>query len=67
MGAVDGLGNGYEDRGGASGTRPDGTRTDGSLSGHPAPHRDASSLRLHITWLRGGEETSYDTTLVVRD
>lgn len=64
--AQDDLGNEYEeyeDRGGAYGTHPDGTCTDGSLSGHPALHRDASSLRLRTTWLRGGVETSCDMPL----
>jgi hypothetical protein len=64
--AVDDLGNEYDDRGGAYGTHPDGTCTDGSLSGHPSPHPDASSLRIRITLLRGGREMSYDMTLGVR-
>jgi hypothetical protein len=64
--AVDDLGNEYEDRGGAYGTHPDGTCTDGSLSGHPSLDPDASSLRIHITWLRGGREDAYDMTLGVR-
>ncbi|MFH8776230.1 hypothetical protein [Streptomyces sp. NPDC017958] len=64
--AQDDLGNEYDDRGGAYGTHPDGTCTDGSLSGHPCLHPDASSLRLRITWLRDGKETSYDMTLPVR-
>ncbi|WP_316758969.1 hypothetical protein [Streptomyces herbicida] len=64
--ALDDLGNEYDDRGGAYGTHPDGTYTDGSLTMQPSLHRDASSLRIHITWLRGGRETSYDMTLDVR-
>lgn len=63
--AVDDLGNEYDDRGGAYGTHPDGTCTDGSLSGHPALHPEASSLRVRITWLRGGKETPYDMTLAL--
>ncbi|MEV6293572.1 hypothetical protein AB0M41_24725 [Streptomyces sp. NPDC051896] len=64
--ALDDLGNEYGDRGGAYGTHPDGTCTDGSLSGHPSLHPNASSLRIRITWLRGGRETSSAMTLGVR-
>lgn len=64
--ATDDLDNEYDDRGGAYGTHPDGAYTDGTLSGHPSLHRDASSLRLRITWLRDGKETSYDMSLSLR-
>ncbi|MEU9992626.1 hypothetical protein ACFZCP_42900 [Streptomyces sp. NPDC007971] len=64
--AQDDLGNEYGDRGGAYGTHPDGTHTDGSLTAAPSLHPDASSLRLRITWLRDGRETPYDMTLGVR-
>ncbi|MFJ9821453.1 hypothetical protein ACIRU3_40645 [Streptomyces sp. NPDC101151] len=64
--ALDDLGNEYDDRGGAYGTHPDGTFTDGSLTAQPSLHPDASSLQVRITWLRGGEETSCDMTLDVR-
>ncbi|KOV60244.1 hypothetical protein ADK64_31860 [Streptomyces sp. MMG1121] len=64
--ALDDLGNEYDDRGGAYGTHPDGTHTDGSLTAQPSLCPDASSLRLRITWLRGGKETSYDMTLGLR-
>ncbi|MEU8693821.1 hypothetical protein [Streptomyces sp. NPDC048665] len=64
--ALDDLANEYDDRGGAYGTDPDGTHTDGSLTAQPSLHPDASSLRLRITWLRGGKETSYDMTLGLR-
>ncbi|MER6130026.1 hypothetical protein ABT173_47240 [Streptomyces sp. NPDC001795] len=63
--ALDDLGNEYDDRGGAYGTHPDGTHTDGSLTAQPSLHPGASSLRVRITWLRGGKETSYDMTLSV--
>ncbi|WP_246101194.1 hypothetical protein [Streptomyces cyaneus] len=64
--AVDDLGNEYDDRGGAYGTHPDGSHTDGSLTAQPSLHPDAGSLQLRVTFLRGGKETSCDITLGVR-
>lgn len=64
--AEDDLGNEYDDRGGAYGTRPDGTCTDGSLTGRPHLHPDAGTLHIRITWLRSGEEASCGMTLDVR-
>ena len=64
--AEDDLGNAYDDYGGAFGTSPDGTHTDGSLSARPALDPDAGTLRLRITYLHGGKETAYDVTLGIR-
>jgi hypothetical protein len=64
--ALDDLGNEYDDRGGAYGTHLDGIHTDGSLTAQPSLHPDASSLRLRITWLESGKETSYDIALDLR-
>jgi hypothetical protein len=61
--AADDLGNAYDDYGGAFGTSPDGTRTDGSLSARPALDPKAGTLRLRITYLHRGRETAYDVTL----
>ncbi|MGW3730054.1 hypothetical protein [Streptomyces sp. NPDC000851] len=64
--AEDDLGTEYDDRGGAYGPSPDGNRTHGSLTAHPALTPGASTLRVRITFLRNGQETSYDMTLGVQ-
>ncbi|WP_326651415.1 MULTISPECIES: hypothetical protein [unclassified Streptomyces] len=61
--AEDDLGNEYLVGGGAYGTAPDGSYTDGSITGQPAPAAGARVLRVRITFLRGGEEFPYELTL----
>ncbi|MER5227140.1 hypothetical protein [Streptomyces flaveus] len=54
----DDLANEYDDRGGANGPSPDGSRTDGSLTAQPALPPQASTLLVRVTFLRAGVETS---------
>ncbi|MFG2631186.1 hypothetical protein [Streptomyces sp. NPDC048473] len=61
--ARDDLGNEYTDWGGVFGTPPDGSVTEGELTGQPAIPNAASSLAVTFTYLRGGEEMSYELTL----
>ncbi|MFF7161213.1 hypothetical protein ACFZBP_07440 [Streptomyces sp. NPDC008086] len=64
--ARDDLGNTYDDRGGAYGTAPDGSHTDGSLTAYPALAPDAHTLRARVIFIQGGQEAAYDMTLGIR-
>ncbi|WP_024756507.1 hypothetical protein [Streptomyces exfoliatus] len=61
--AEDDLGHTYSDWGGAFGRSPDGTHTDGSITGQPAVAAGAGEIRARITFLRDGEEFPYALTL----
>ncbi|MFD1313698.1 hypothetical protein [Streptomyces kaempferi] len=61
--AKDDLGNEYLDWGGAYGPSPDGIRTEGSLTGQPAPPPEAQVLLVRITVAQDSRETAYDMTL----
>ncbi|MFI2236607.1 hypothetical protein [Streptomyces chrestomyceticus] len=63
--AEDDLGNEYSDWGGAYGTSDDGSHTNGTLTAQPALPPDARSVAVHVTFLRGGEEWTYDVPLDV--
>ncbi|MFI1831552.1 hypothetical protein ACH41E_34675 [Streptomyces sp. NPDC020412] len=61
--AVDDLGNRYTDFGGARGMSPDGSRTEGSLSGRPAVPSDSRSLTVRLVFMNGTDESGYDLTI----
>ncbi|MFD9567912.1 hypothetical protein [Streptomyces sp. NPDC059994] len=61
--AEDDLGNEYTDWGGVFGLAPDGSRTQGEVSGQPGLPAAARTLHLRITFLRGGQEQPYELTL----
>ncbi|WP_405808556.1 hypothetical protein OG729_27735 [Streptomyces sp. NBC_00210] len=65
MEAKDDLGNEYSDWGGAFGLHPDGARTEGTISGQPALPASARTLFVRLTYLQGGNETSYDLSLPI--
>ncbi|QIY77362.2 hypothetical protein HEP84_40520 [Streptomyces sp. RLB1-33] len=64
--AKDDLGNEYLDWGGAYGLSPDGIRTEGSLTGQPAPASEAQVLLVRVTFVQDSRETAYDMTLRIR-
>ncbi|MGP9023074.1 hypothetical protein ACT1U9_32300 [Streptomyces sp. BR1] len=66
MDAEDDLGNAYVDWGGAFGPAPDGSRTEGTITGQPAVPEQARALRVRITFLRGLAEYPYDLVLRLR-
>ncbi|UNM16433.1 hypothetical protein J4032_10345 [Streptomyces formicae] len=63
--ARDDLGNEYSDWGGTFGTSADGKQTEGTVSGQPGLPAGTRELFVRFTYLRAGEETSYDLTLPV--
>ncbi|WP_260475602.1 hypothetical protein [Streptomyces sp. WAC 06725] len=63
--AEDDLGNEYSDWGGAYGTSDDGSHTSGTLTAQPALPEGARSVAIRVTFLRGGEEYSYEVALDV--
>ncbi|MGW6059057.1 hypothetical protein [Streptomyces sp. NPDC055189] len=63
--ATDDVGNEYLDWGGAYGTAPDGTYTDGSITGQPSLAAAAGEVRVRIIFLRGGRESACTLTLPV--
>ncbi|MEU2432393.1 hypothetical protein ABZ611_23330 [Streptomyces sp. NPDC007861] len=63
--ARDDLCNEYSDWGGAFGLSDDGNRTDGTVSGQPGLPTDVRELYVRFTYLRGGEESSYDLILPI--
>jgi hypothetical protein len=64
--AKDDLGNEYLDWGGAYGPSSDGIRTEGSLTGRPAPTPEAHVLLIRVTIVQDSRETAYDMTLRIR-
>ncbi|MFI6056540.1 hypothetical protein ACIBCO_41640 [Streptomyces violascens] len=63
--ARDELGNEYTDWGGAFGLSPDGSHTEGTISGQPVLPSGAGTLHVRLTFLRDGDEFPYDVTLPV--
>ncbi|MET9968940.1 hypothetical protein ABZZ80_24180 [Streptomyces sp. NPDC006356] len=61
--AKDDLGGEYLDWGGAYGTSPDGSHTEGSLTGQPAPPPEAGTLLVRVTFVQGGREDAHDVAL----
>ncbi|MFD7339619.1 hypothetical protein ACFV98_26940 [Streptomyces violascens] len=63
--AEDGLGNEYTDWGGAFGLAPDGTHTEGTITGQPALPTEAGELHVRLTFLQAGKEFPHELTLRV--
>uniref|UniRef100_A0AAU2UZM5 Uncharacterized protein n=1 Tax=Streptomyces sp. NBC_00003 TaxID=2903608 RepID=A0AAU2UZM5_9ACTN len=61
--AKDDLGNEYTDWGGAFGLAPDGTRTEGTITGQPALPTEAGELHVQLTFLQAGKEFPHELTL----